>query len=374
MDNLTVLKGNISKHDHIRIHLAILFHKEEHLILFPWATRSDLHVFLLGGYNFNGGKRVYDFDSQFPDIENGRLIFDMCRQMKNIASALEWLHNGIEHPDGGEHRIHLAHMDLKPDNILIDDDDDDDSSSVGKWVLTDFGISTLKEGADGNVMTIRDVVENFTINTSPQRNPGAYQPPEVQEMGNPNKGNVGRGGDIWSFGCIFAETISFALGRTAAVKSFRQSRKRGHTNDYFYEESYTTPKGIQNNLGSTVTYQVRRGAESWLQNLPQQYAFRNRAVECWVKTLFEILKVKREDRPTATELHSMMRHVAFHTASATEGPQSGIACPLIGNRDLPPVSPIFPLHIHHSEFPRIEVGGISQDKLAEWIVRNIDVI
>ncbi|KAF2132834.1 kinase-like protein [Dothidotthia symphoricarpi CBS 119687] len=332
VDNLTVLKGNISDHHHIRVHLSILFHGDEHLILFPWADHSDLHVFLLGGYTM-AREQVYDFNLRFPKVTDGTLIADICTQMRNIASALEWLHRGIEHPEARQNRIHLAHMDLKPDNILIDSDEG--ASTVGKWVLTDFGISTLKEGNEANIMTIRDVFENFTINTSPQRDAGAYQPPEVQAMTNPGKGIAGRGGDIWSFGCIFAETIAFALNRTDGVKSFRNDRKAGHRNNYFYEE---TQSSFQN-LTSTKAYRVRRGAELWLRKLPRDYSFPNRAIECCVETLFDILKVHKNQRPTADELLKMMRHVAYHVTTATQGPQTFNTCPLERDTILNPQPP-----------------------------------
>ncbi|CAO2655109.1 Nn.00g101730.m01.CDS01 [Neocucurbitaria sp. VM-36] len=335
LENLQVLKESISSHDHIRIHLAVLFHKGEHIILLPWADHLDLDIFLLEGHTFQG-ERMYDFKLRFPDIQPATMVSDICIQMFHIAHALEWLHKGII---GGSHRsrVHFAHMDMKPNNILLDMDQ---KSTVGKWVLTDFGISAFKEeeySTTSNMLSIRDLYENLTIKTAPRRDPGAYQPPEIESMGqrsftagsNTNQGSAGRKGDIWSFGCIFAEVLAFALGQTPAVKEFRKYRKGSHKTDYFYERTPDQILGVPNH---GTTYQIRSQVRAWLHKLPEAYSFPNKAIDCCVQTILDILVVDGSKRPRAQELVGKMEHVAHHVTNARR-PGPLYNCPL--SRPLP---------------------------------------
>ncbi|KAF1846866.1 kinase-like protein [Cucurbitaria berberidis CBS 394.84] len=331
LDNLQVLKESITSHGHIRIHLAILFHKGEHLILLPWADHLDLDIFLLGGHTFMGTK-LYDFKLRFHQIQPATMINDICTQMSHIADALEWLHKGIL---GGaqRNRVYFAHMDLKPNNILIDTDQ---ASTVGKWVLTDFGISAFKEddySAPTNLLSIRDLYENLTIKTTPRRDPGAYQPPEIEHIinrslgpgSNAHPGRAGRKGDIWSFGCIFAEVLAFALGQTPAVEDFRKYRKGLHKNDYFYEKVPNQTLVLHN---QGTSYQVRSEVRAWLGRLPETYSFPNKAIDCCVQTILDILVADGSNRPRAHDLVRKMEHVANHVITARRpGPLRN--CPLV---------------------------------------------
>jgi serine/threonine protein kinase len=329
LENLEVLKESITTHDHIRIHLAVLFHKDEHLILLPWADNLDLDLFLAGGRDFSGNV-VYDFETRFPNARKGVLIKEVCLQMYWIAHALEWLHKGVQ---GGRHqsRVHFAHMDLKPNNILIDRDQ---RSSVGKWLLTDFGISAFKEDNESSasdLLSIRDLFE-LTIQTNPRRDPGAYQPPEVQRAtSNPlgsrtegaNEGSAGRKGDIWSFACIFSEVLAFSLGQATAVQEFRATRTKGR-DDYFYE--VVTPQFLQPNRYNE-TYRVRAEVVSWLHKLHDRYESPNRGIECCVATILQTLVVDGLQRPKAHELLIKMDHVLHHV-NADRAPVTFINCPL----------------------------------------------
>jgi serine/threonine protein kinase len=254
--------------------------------------------------------------------------------MHHVADALKWLHGGITMV-GNSNPIRFAHMDLKPNNILIDSDDG--YSAVGKWVLTDFGISAFKEddGADAdNLMSIRDYYQNLTINTTPRRDSGAYQPPEVEHMSidpserrSPEQGSVGRRGDIWSFACIFTEVLAFSLGQAALLKEFRTVRKGKHPNDYFYE-SYELQDEALHPYGKQVSFRVRPQIIQWLRALPARYSFPKKAIDCCVETIQRVLIVDGSRRPKAYELMKLFNHVASHidSARAPGGPPPN--CPL----------------------------------------------
>jgi serine/threonine protein kinase len=339
LENLQVLKESISFHEHIRIHLAILLHKGEHLILLPWADHLDLDIFLLEGHTFQREK-LYDFKLRFPKIVLGDLVEEVCTQMLQIADALGWLHRGII---GRTHtnRVHFAHMDLKPNNILIDADG---TSAVGKWVLTDFGISAFKEDNESDfsrVLSIRDLYENLTIKEAPRRHPGAYQPPEIQRIRNraskigndAYQGVAGRKGDIWSFGCILSEVLTFALGQTLAVQTFRTARK-SQGDDYFYEAE---PTGLLDVQHQPASYRVRSKVKEWLRKLPEQYSFPNRAIDCCAQTILDILIVDGARRPKADDLVRKMEHVVHHVRTA-RCPGDLPYCPLKG----PPANGVDP--------------------------------
>ena len=212
LQNLQILQKSNSKNEHICFHLATIVHGSNYMILLPWARHLDLHIFLLEGHKYDVDTRketeVYDFEMAFPNMQKGRFVGAVYVQMANLASALHWLHQGITNVGVRRERVQAAHMDLKPDNILIDDAVD---HPVGKWLLTDFGISAMKK--DSNFVSILDVyatlqtpkVTEPTLNTYARRRPGAYQAPEVeQSTSSSNQVNgmpiqtIGRKGDIWS--------------------------------------------------------------------------------------------------------------------------------------------------------------------------------
>ena len=336
LSNLQVLKESITSHANIRLHLAIIFHKSEHFIILPWAEHLDLDIFLLEGHDYRGGT-IYDFDLRFPSVQPGGMVDAVCTQMHHVADALRWLHNGIITQGKQQSKICFAHMDLKPNNILIDKG----SSSVGRWVLTDFGISAFKEdeGSEpNNFVSIRDYYQNLTINTQPRRDPGAYQPPEVEHTGNKvlegritaEEGHAGRRGDIWSFGCIFAEVLVFALGQTALVKQFRKDRKgpkeKRYSTDYFYEK---IPSETLHPDATGKHYRVRPWIEDFLHRLSETYTpLPKNTINCCVETILEILVTDGDRRPNADLLLYKLSHVAKHvsTARSPGGPPSN--CPL----------------------------------------------
>jgi serine/threonine protein kinase len=316
----------------VLLHLAILQHGEDHLILLPWAKHIDLQIFLLEGKDLDGNQ-VYDFDAEFPGLKDVTFIKDVYTQMANIAEALEWLHKGINTggPDGK--KVYFAHMDLKPNNILIDDVDDEEPSTVGKWVLTDFGISARKgndEPVSDDLVSIGDVsrrLQSLTINTDPPRGKGSYQPPEVDlwYAGTANINNqiprqgVGRKGDIWSIGCIFAEVIAFSVGRSKEVERFQGERVNGE-DDFFYEWDRSSLKPHP----SPEDYILRRSILPALRTLIGRSEAPNNLIDCAVRTVEEILQPLAKDRPTGSELFQKIKHVEKHLWA----PQTGPNCPL----------------------------------------------
>ncbi|KAH7398548.1 kinase-like domain-containing protein [Pyrenochaeta sp. MPI-SDFR-AT-0127] len=306
--NLQLLKESSTSHEHILIHLTIVHHRGRHLILLPWADRHDLDHFLREGKDHTA-KQIYDFDKWFPGVlaDPRTTLESICRQMRHIADALKWLHEGILTHRANRNRVYFAHMDLKPDNVLIKRDDiSSGPSKVGKWILCDFGLSAFKKDDQLNTTQFSSMQDYFerdlSMNTPARRAPGAYQPPEV---GGPESDNIttltgaGRGGDIWAFGCVLAEVLAFSIGGSSFVHDFRKARKGVHKTDYFYEKRANL---VASSAHIKKTYQVRPGIVKWLRELVGTASLPKTLVSCCVETILQLLETDRESRPKSSEV------------------------------------------------------------------------
>jgi serine/threonine protein kinase len=301
------------------LHLTTIEHGPNRYILLPYARYGDLELFLHCGMG-PGGKRKYDFNEYFPEVRNGNVTHHLLRQCWSLASALEWLHNGIT-IEKTSNTVFCVHMDLKPANILIQPDID---SKVGKWMISDFGISVLKEKAKPQgpeIGTVGDYATQLTMNTEPKRPEGTYQAPEVETAWNqsfhltPSQKGIGRKSDIWSYGCIFSEVLAFALGRDEYVNEFHSRRREREENNYFYIE-----KADQGFLRAPDNmpkqYQVHPSVLTWLDGLCRDQSW----VGCCVETIKNILIVDTRERPDATKLTKLVNHVKEHAVGAQSPP------------------------------------------------------
>lgn len=149
----------------------------------------------------------------------------IIKETANIADALDWLHKQIK-IDGKHHPCY--HLDLKPDNVLIfrsRDSSLESKDEVGTWKLADFGLSVLHE-----------YTVEATSKTFPRRQPGTYQPPEIDDIfGSPK---VNSRGDIWSFGGILSMVLAFLVNGKTGVEYLVKERGWNATGmqdrDYYY--------------------------------------------------------------------------------------------------------------------------------------------
>jgi hypothetical protein len=130
----------------------------------------------------------------FPDLAS------VIAALPGLVSAVRTLHSC--------HSIDVAligcHRDIKPENILVMD---------RKFVLADFGLSTLKDPAKGSDSYFR-------------LGGGFYLPPECEDWDdNFKKRRIGRASDIWSLGCVLAELLVFLASGPDEVARFRQERR-----------------------------------------------------------------------------------------------------------------------------------------------------
>lgn len=140
----------------------------------------------------------------------------MVEQMAGLASAVDYLHNGLLAPKRDE--AALCHGDLKPENILLFSDRPGQSTL---FKISDFGSAVTYDPA-------------ATSGKQPSGSKSAYETGLAVSSGGtamyappPHGGTVsdGAAGDMWALGCIFLELLAWYLrppGYTAL--SFQQSR------------------------------------------------------------------------------------------------------------------------------------------------------
>jgi serine/threonine protein kinase len=150
---------------------------------------------------------------------------DLIEASSNLADALDYIHNRLYNNEG---RIALAHNDIKPENILVVYPDSTDPSHffpAGRWKLTDFGLSRIKEPrkSDAELLCAEDALQPSNLTqithriqpsvskTLPKRYPGSYTAPELEQNQNNPQKTDGRKADVWSFGCVLAEVIAYAV-------------------------------------------------------------------------------------------------------------------------------------------------------------------
>ena len=92
-------------------------------------------------------------------------------------------------------------MDLRPENVLVTRIN---NSTVGRWQVSDFGISVFKlpSSADGQYQATASP-------TFPKRGPGKFTAPEFEDE---TRRLASTKSDVWSFGGILAYVLAFAWG------------------------------------------------------------------------------------------------------------------------------------------------------------------
>ena len=210
---------------------------------------------------------------------------DLMQEFACLAHALNYLHNDIRLDDGVQWVC--VHHDLKPDNILVVAD----GSPVGCWKVTDFGLSRVKQAESKDPSTVAilyDHVSSVRASlTSPKRQRGTFQPPEIERAG---EKVMGPKSDIWALGCILCLVLEYAIGGPPAVEIFQNRRLRqkksygssaSYEHDYFYRGDQLNPEVL-----SALEETTQKG--EWAQN----------CVEIIKKTL----QIDPAERPEATLL------------------------------------------------------------------------
>ncbi|OGM51379.1 putative 2-5A-dependent ribonuclease [Aspergillus bombycis] len=271
--NLDVLRSSLSKHDRIVPFLATVTIGNSFNILSPLAE-MDLDVFLREGH-----QRCPDFT-----------VRDLMQEAAHLAGALAFLHQGLDsHPPG----LTCCHMDLKPGNILVFQGDSLDYPKVGKWKISDFGISIMSQ-PERTGTTVTEFVDTFTHRERPRPPPGPYQ--------SPDSAGLGLKSDIWSLGCILTRVL--ALGLEGANGMMHLDQLRGTTddgvspyeNDYFYRGS---PPVVNPHVQTWLSGLVRGG-----------YNYNPEFLERCRSLIVSMLSINHDERPGARDVQEQLHYLA----------------------------------------------------------------
>jgi serine/threonine protein kinase len=187
---------NLIRHPHIVPLLASYIHDDKFNMIFPLAD-SDLAAYLEGRYD------VF--------IDDNSLWLELL----GMTSALASLHCfRYTQADGLILEKTGYHHDLKPDNILI---------ISGTLSLADFGLACLKATSEDSA-------------TENKHGTATYGAPELQSRDPRLK--FSRALDIWSWGCIILEVLTFMLLGSRGVHDFRHYRRTelGMRIDYYFHD------------------------------------------------------------------------------------------------------------------------------------------
>ncbi|KAI1275938.1 kinase-like domain-containing protein [Xylaria sp. FL0933] len=216
-------------------------------------------------------------------LNEGRLM-DSIRQMKGIAGAVKFLHEAEPYPSD----MCYCHMDIAPRNILIFGLPSD-ILSVGDWKLIDFGITKYSQkkkwrtsggDRDGGTPRVTITVGTYLIPVH-----SAHQPPEIVEnnikrsaqLGDPIT-VMGRGSDIWSLACVFAQVLAANLGELNKLDDCKKS---------FYEKE----------TRSCISSGYRRHSafDQWLKKLPKEGESMDILTSCrnLIKGMTHIQRIRR---------------------------------------------------------------------------------
>ncbi|KAL8791675.1 MAG: hypothetical protein Q9195_005758 [Heterodermia aff. obscurata] len=180
LQNLSMLR--LLRHPNIVELLGVYTHDGMHNFLFPLASEGTLAEL------FRSERSPHFQSSEEYFIALAGLGSAVCAMHDYSSESL---------------RAIGCHHDLKPSNVLVDKSD---------FILADFGLSRLKELPQTSATLSKDAR-------------GDYLAPECEDLeADCEKQLIHRSSDIWSFGCIIAELLTYMIQGPTGVKAFEEKR------------------------------------------------------------------------------------------------------------------------------------------------------
>ncbi|KAE8354536.1 kinase-like domain-containing protein [Aspergillus coremiiformis] len=195
--------------------------------------------------------------------------YQIMQALFGLSSAIESVHN-FESKEYKE-RLVGCHHDLKPQNILV---------SGKKLLLSDFGLSRLRPESDGSWPEYK-------------LGEGDYIAPEceVYEDGRWRKRIIDRASDIWSFGCILSEVLTYMKQGVKGVQSFRNKRE--------------TKVGIWKLKKFHSNGKPNQGVTEWVNGLAE-IVTEDPALSGMVQLVRNMMELTKEQRPMAIEVEKRL--------------------------------------------------------------------
>ena len=261
LHNLSLL-NHLNDPNIIRL-LSAYTYRGKHNLIFTRVNRGDLTALL-------AGERPLEFKS------NETFIIALSK----LASAIEKVHNFTAQTIGLE-KIG-CHHDLKPRNILVDGD---------RFILADFGLSRFRNTSQSS-------------RTLHKKGQGDYLAPECEDLdGNFGKYEISRPSDIWSFGCIMAEVLTYMNQGSTGVADFRNKR-RYKVAQWIYYHFHNGPN------------QSDPAVAQWLSGLGgHTMKMRPNSLKLMILLIESMLSIRPDDRPIAVEVAFHLRFIALEAVA-----------------------------------------------------------
>ncbi|KAI0415692.1 hypothetical protein F5X98DRAFT_388586 [Xylaria grammica] len=239
-------------------------YRDEHNFLFPYIG-MDLGKFLLAK------SRHQDFQWDFT----------FYSALAGLASALSKTHRLLL--DQAHHDVDFEaigyHHDLRPPNVLV---------CADTFILADFGLGSLKR------------VDELS-HTQYKSISGDYIAPECTDMQEIPQ-SVNRAIDVWAFGCLIAEVVTYLLKGVDAVEEFRRKRLTPGRLAQWKDAGFYRPDGA-----------VKKEVVDWMEALRREHP-RPNLVPRLIDICLDALQPNPQSRPKMETIHrrlatlSMQKH------------------------------------------------------------------
>ncbi|KAI1116755.1 kinase-like protein [Nemania sp. NC0429] len=258
LENLSIL--NHLKHPNIVELLSSFVQKDKYSLLFPLAKDGNLDEFL-------AKEREH---TQFSTNQS------LVNAFAALCSAVAHVHNFSQ--SKLDLQLIGLHHDLRPRNVLVSD---------GRFILADFGISTLKPLGANSETPFKNGSDD-------------YLAPECEDWDNGfQAGNVHRSADVWSLGCILAEVVTYMAWGPQGVERFREAR-RYKVRGWILRQFHHGPEKSSD------------AVSSWLSDLEQ---LQSTTTTLLVEVTRQILSLSFIKRPTAEEVTRELQIIAIYEAA-----------------------------------------------------------
>ncbi|VUC26624.1 unnamed protein product [Clonostachys rosea] len=237
-------------------------HRGSHNFLFPFI---DMNL-----------KTFFEEEQAFGDFENRFVFFSALR---GLASALSKTHQ--LHLDQANHGLNLEaigyHHDLRPKNILV---------SKRTFILADFGFGRIRSETDTSATPVKSTR-------------GDYIAPECTDENEASQ-NVTRAIDVWAFGCVLADVITYMIKGKQGVRDFNNSRLapgrlKSWKDCFFYQ-----PSG---NLKTAV--------REWLMEISESERGSLYPVSSLIELTFMILQKNPTQRPMMADICKSLSYISL---------------------------------------------------------------
>jgi serine/threonine protein kinase len=269
------------------------FEREERCLRLLNQLQHPNIIPLWGSYTYRGEQ---NFLFPYVDIDLGKFLmaktryrdfqwdFTFYSALTGLASALSKTHR--LHLNQANHDVDFEaigyHHDLRPPNVLVSPD---------TFILADFGLGRLKSAE--------------ALSHTPYKSiSGDYIAPECTDM-EENPQTVNRAIDVWAFGCLIVEVVTYMLKGADGVEDFRTKRLTTGRLPQWKDAGFYQPHG-----------DVKQEVLDWMEALRRDNPHPD-LVPQLVELSLQALQVDPQSRPDVNNMHhrlavlSLQKH--FHS-------------------------------------------------------------